>query len=217
MVRPVVGFRQAGRSLAGAARSPTVLGAGAFLFLWNFNPFSTVVLRHYMTGVLGLTEEFYGTMQSLMAVASILACLAYPAMARRVTPASIVRLSIVLGVASTLAYWGLSGRASAMAVTLAVGFIYMMATLIQLDLAARACPPEAAGSVFALLMALENLAAATSTAMGGWCFERWAELWGPVASFRALVAVGAAFTAASWLLLPLLRKAESGEDSPLDA
>ncbi len=94
----------------------------------------------------------------------------------------------------------------------AVGVISMTATLIQLDLAARACPPEAAGSVFALLMALENLAAAASTALGGWCFERGSGLWGPAASFRALVLVGASTTAASWLLLPLLRRigAEAG-------
>lgn len=99
---------------------------------------------------------------------------------------SLVRLSIILGVASTLAYLGLVGPRSAVAVAGAVGVISLTATLIQLDLAARACPPEAAGSVFALLMALENLAAAASTALGGWCFERGSGLWGPAASFRAL-------------------------------
>jgi len=212
--RPSVGVRAAGRALLGAARSPSVRGVGAFLFLWNFNPFSTVVLRQYVTGVLGLGEGFYGATQSLMAVGSILACLAYPALARRASPRALVRLSIVLGVASTLAYSGLSGRASAVAVTLAVGIVYMMATLIQLDLAARACPPEAAGSVFAMLMALENLAASTSTGLGGWCYERGAALWGPDASFRVLVAVGAAFTAASWLLLPLLDRAEGIGEGP---
>jgi len=214
--RPAVGLRRAARSLAGAARSPTVLGVGAFLFLWNFNPFSTVVLRQHMTGVLGLGEGFYGITQSLMAAGSILACLAYPALAGRVATPALVRLSIALGVASTLAYWGLSGRASAAAVTLVVGVVYMTATLIQLDLAARACPPEAAGSVFAILMALENLAAATSTGLGGWAYERGAELWGPAASFRVLVGLGAAFTAASWALLPLLQGAdEAGPGRPI--
>jgi hypothetical protein len=43
----------------------------------------------------------------------------------------------------------------------------MTATLIQLDLAARSCPPEAAGTVFATLMALENFAASLSTWLGG--------------------------------------------------
>ena len=206
--RPRAGLREAARTLAMAARSRRVLGVGAFLFLWNFNPFSTVVLRHQMTAVLGLGEGFYGVTQSVMAVGSILACLAYPAIARRLPTPALVRLSIVLGVASTMAYWGLAGRASAVAVTLVVGLVYMTATLIQLDLAARACPPEAAGSVFATLMALENLAAALSIGLGGWAYERGAGLWGPVASFRVLVGVGAAFTAASWLFLPLIRDAD---------
>ena len=38
---PVVGPPGGARALARAARSPTLLGVGAFLFLWNFNPFST--------------------------------------------------------------------------------------------------------------------------------------------------------------------------------
>ena len=212
--RRTAGLRASGRVLWEAARSPAVLGAGAFLFLWNFNPFSTVVLRHHMTAVLGLGEGFYGITQSVFAVGSILACLAYPALSARDAAPRLVRISILLGVASTLAYWALSGRGSAIAVTLVVGFLYMMATLIQLDLAARACPPEAAGCVFAILMALENLAASLSTGLGGWAYERGAVLWGADASFRVLVGVGAGFTAASWALLPLLRDVEGGEGRP---
>ena len=136
-----------------------------------------------MTRTLGLDEDFYGTTQSVMAVGSILGCLIYPILARRVAAPALVRLSIVLGVASTLAFAGVSGRASAVAASLVVGIIYMMATLIQLDLAARACPPEAAGTVFALLMALENLAGSLSTGLGGWAYARGVERWGAMTSF----------------------------------
>ena len=41
-----------------AARS--VLAVGAFLFLWNFNPFSNAVLHLHMTRALGFSEWFYG-------------------------------------------------------------------------------------------------------------------------------------------------------------
>ena len=197
---PAVGARETARALARAARSPTVLGVGAFLFLWNFNPFSTVVLYSHMTRTLGIDEAFFGLTQAVMALGSILGCAAYPQLARRASSPALVRLSIVLGVASTLAYGGLSGRASALAISFAVGIIYMIATLIQLDLAARACPPEAAGCVFASLMALENLAVGLSTGLGSWWYDKWADTRGASTSFHALIVIGAAFTAASWLL-----------------
>ena len=106
------------------------------------------------------------------------------------------------GVASTLFYWGLGPPRSVFAVTAAVGVSYMLATLIQLDLAARACPPEATGSAFATLMALENLAAASSAVLGGWCTRLWTPTLGPATTFQLLVALGALTTAASWFLLP---------------
>ena len=40
------------------------------------------------------------------------------------------------GVLSTLAYWGLRDEQSAIVISVLVGFTYMTATLIQLDLAA---------------------------------------------------------------------------------
>ncbi|WP_435021726.1 hypothetical protein TA3x_002526 [Tundrisphaera sp. TA3] len=212
---PRVGGQQTGlaealRSWARAARSPGLLRVGGFLFLWNFNPFSTYILQRYMTGPLGHSEAHFGRSQSLMAVASIAACLAYAPIAVAVPFPALARASVPLGVVSTLLYWGLGGPASLLVVAAAVGFAYMLATLIQLELAARACPPEATGSVFATLMALENLAAALSTAVGGWCYDGWAVAWGETAAFRLLVALGAATTATSWFLLPPDRPAEIG-------
>lgn len=196
------GFRAALRSWKEAARSPGLLQVGGFLFLWNFNPFSTAVLHRHMTIAMGFDEAFFGRTQSLMAVASIVACLGYAAVSGRVPMTALSRLSVVLGVASTLAYLGMDGPRSAVVVTAAVGFIYMIATLIQLELAAVACPPGAAGVVFATLMALENLASASATALGGWCYERWSGPSGEASAFRLLVGLGAATTAASWFLLP---------------
>jgi hypothetical protein len=140
-----------------------------------------------------------------MAVGSILGCLAYPSLADRVATPALLRLSIALGVASTLAFAGVSGPRSAVAASLVVGIIYMLATLIQLDLAARVCPPGAAGTSFAFLMALENLAGSLSTGLGGWAYAIGCELWGPGMSFSLLVMIGAAFTGSSWLVLPTLR------------
>jgi MFS family permease len=203
-VEPRPGWRTMRAVLAQSARSGTVLGVGGFLFLWNFNPFSNAVLHVHMTRALGFSERFYGVTVALTAVASMAASAGYGLYCRRVPMSALVHASIVLGVASTIAYAAIGDERSAMLVTLVVGVTYMTATLIQLDLAAQTCPPEVAGTVFALLMALENLAASASTWLGGLLYERGSERWGSRCAFQVLVLVGSAFTASCWLLVPLL-------------
>ncbi|MBV8075127.1 MAG: MFS transporter [Planctomycetaceae bacterium] len=205
---------QALKALGDAARSPALIGVGGFLLLWNFNPFSHVILYVHMTRELRWSERFFGQTVALTALASIAASLSYGLYDRRVPFRVLAHASIALGVLSSLAYLAMTDERSAVLVTLAVGFTYMTATLIQLDLAARSCPPEAAGTVFATLMALENLAASLSAWLGGHWYEQGLARWGGRTSFRVLVLVGAAFTAACWLLVPLLPRDFAPPRSP---
>jgi MFS family permease len=189
------------RALAGAR---SVLVTGAFLFLWHFNPFSNSVLYLHMTRALGFSERFYGMTVTLTAVVSVAASAAYVLYCRRVRMRLLVHASIALGVASTLAYVVVVDQPSAVLATLAASFTYMTATLIQLDLAAQVCPPETAGTVFALLMALENLSASLSAWLGGILYDAGKPRWGSQGSFQALVLISAALTAGCWLLVPWL-------------
>lgn len=186
-----------------------VLGSvAAFLFLWNFNPFSTNVLQEYTTNVLGLTEQAYGNLVSLQAVAQIAASVAYAAYCRRVPFGRLLHLSVAMGIVSSLAYWGMVGPASAVAANLVFGFAYQTSMLVTLDLAARTCPTAAAGTGFAVMMAVSNTGTTLATTVGGTWYETLtARLGGPDPAFDALVAIGAASTAACWLLVPVLRRA----------
>jgi MFS family permease len=199
--RPAWRSRELRRALAGAR---SVLPIGGFLFLWNFNPFSNSVLHLHMIRGLGLSERFYGRTVALTAIVSIAASAAYAMYCRSVRMPLLVHLSIVLGVVSTLGYGAAVGERSALVVTVGVAFTYMTATLIQLDMAARICPPATAGTVFALLMALENLSASASTWLGGLMYDMGKERWGSRASFQVLVLVGSVLTACCWLIVPLL-------------
>lgn len=191
-----------------AARTPGVLAVGGFLFLWNFNPFSTAVLQHHMVHEMQLGEQFFGGTLTIQAVAAVAASIAYGCYCRRLTTRTLIHLSIVLGILSTIGYWAMIGRISAIGVSVVVGFVYMTATLIQLDLAAQVCPPETAGTIFAMLMSLSNLGMSLSTGLGGLLYDRGALWWGGrTQAFHVLVAIGAAFTAGCWLLVPWLRGA----------
>lgn len=192
------GFGHALRALWRTARSPAVLGVGGFLFLWNFNPFSTNVLYEHVTGRLKLSEQFYGYMSSVQSVTSIFACLLYGAVGHRFRSRALIHASIVLGIMATLLYWGIQGERSALLVSAAVGFVYMLSTIIQLDLAARACTAETAGTTFALLMSLCNLSVSLSIGVGGSWYEDLSKQRDPDQAFQLLVLVGALFTAGCW-------------------
>ena len=58
--QPSENLREAWQQLKSGRRLVILLSVGLYLFLWNFNPFSSNVLQHYSTEVLGLSEQFYG-------------------------------------------------------------------------------------------------------------------------------------------------------------
>ena len=57
-------------------RQRDILAIGAFLFLWNFNPFSATVLSYYSTATLQFSEQFVRTLTSWQAVGGIIGCAA---------------------------------------------------------------------------------------------------------------------------------------------
>ncbi|MDQ3329273.1 MAG: MFS transporter [Planctomycetota bacterium] len=200
------GARAAWLTLRQAAATPGLAAVAGFLFLWNFNPFANDVLYLHLTEGIGLDEEFYGWTVSLMGVASVAASIAYGVYCNRVPFGVLLHLSIAFGVISTACYGFVVGPKTAVAVTLLVGFTYMTAVLIQLDLAARACPPEVAGTAFALLMSVTNISLSMAIAFGGNLYDRWTASWDAQTAFRMLVALGTAFSIGCWAFVPFLRR-----------
>lgn len=197
-----------------AAASRIILFVGLFMFCWNFNPFSFTVLYMYMTTHLHFSEQFYGNMMSLYSLSAMIGSLLYGLYCRRVRMSILVHVSIVMGIVSTIGYWALAGESSALAIALAAGFATATATVIQLDLAAQVCPPQAAGTLFALLMGLSNLGTALSMWLGGAFYQMWQRSSGDAMAFNLLVGVGAMFTAGCWLVVPFLKRAMALRDAP---
>lgn len=188
-------------------RQPGVVAIGAFLFLWNFNPFSSAVLYYYSIGALHFSEQFVGTLNSWHAAGLLAGSVLYGIVCRSIPLGLLIHGSIVTGIVATIAYWAYRDPASGTLISLVVGVVYAIGSLIQLDLAARVCRPETAGTTFALLMSLSNLSAALSQGLGGSIYDTMAQQWGAGLAFQLLVAIGALFTAGCWLLIPLLKKA----------
>ena len=201
--------KRAFRALKDAARNRTVLVVAGFLFFINFNPFSADVLYIHMTEGLRFSEQFVGTTYTLNSAGSIAACVLYGIFSTRIPLKVLIHGSISLMVLSSLVYLGMTGTTSAVIVSVTYGFVYLVTSLIQLDLAARYCPPGSAGTVFAALMSLINLSVSMSSIVGGRLYTKWISGMGADRAFTVLVFVGATFTAACWVLyyfFPLQRQ-----------
>ena len=210
---PAENLRQAWQQLASSRRVVVLLSVALYLFLWNFNPFSANVLQHYSTEVLGLSEQFFGNLYSLQGATQLVACIAYFLVCRRIPFPWLVHGSIACGVLSTLCYWPMHNATTAVVASLIFGLTYQTATLIQLDLAARIVPTQSAATIFALLMAVSNTGITVAYWVGGMWYDGLTAHFGGNRhfAFDALVAIGAAFTAACWLLVPAMRWAGAYE------
>ncbi|MCO4774369.1 MAG: MFS transporter, partial [Deltaproteobacteria bacterium] len=215
--KPVEGSAKgAARAMWSAAKHPAVIGVGAFLFLVNFSPFGSSVRYIHMTEGLGLGEEVYGKMVSVQALASVVAAGTYGWICRRVPFKLLLHGSIVLTVVSTLMWLFAADEASVLTIAPFYGFTMMLVSLVQLDMAARYCPPAVAATVFALLMALCNQAVSLSEVVGGTFYTSWIDTIGRQPSFERLVWVGAVFTGVCWVVVPFLNRLED-HGPPSDA
>jgi MFS family permease len=190
-------LRETVGALREGARSGPLLRAATFLFLWNFSPSFGVPLEYHMVDVLGIGKIQLGVLESLGSGAAMLGALAFGRYASRLAPDSLLNAAIALGVGGTLAYYGLVGWWSAVALTVVVSFVSAVAMLATLDLAAQAVPVRAEGTFFAALMSVSNLGTSGGEWLGGQLYDLIGLPW--------LIGVSAAATAACWLLVPWMR------------
>lgn len=190
-------FRRTWRSVRGGIGSKRLWVVAGFIFFFNFSPSFGPSLVYYMTDTLGFSKVFIGTLDSISAASGIVGAALYFVYSKSFPLRRIISWSIGFGVAGTLAYLGLVGQASAVAIYVIFGSVNLIALLAFLDLAARACPKEAEGTFFALLMSIFNVGMKGSAIVGGWLYA--------TVGYNRLVLISAAFTAVAWLLLPLVK------------
>lgn len=193
-------------ALGQGARSGPLWRAATFIFLWNFTPSFGVPLEYHMVDVLGITKIQLGVLSSLGSGAAMLGALVFGRYATRLAPKSLLNLAVLIGVTGTLAYYGLVGWWSAVALAVTVSFVSAIALLATLDLAARAVPRRAEGTLFAALMSVNNLGTTGAAWVGGYLYDLVGLDW--------LIAISAASMAACWLLVPWVRIPEPPETAP---
>ena len=196
-----VTVRETLAALRRGGRSRPLWRAAAFIFLWSFSPSFGVPLEYYMVDALGITKIQLGVLSSLGSGAAMLGALAFGRYATRFAPQRLLNLAVATGVAGTVAYYGLVGWWSAVALDVSVSFVTAIAMLATLDLAARSVPRHAEGTFFAALMSVSNIGTTGAEWLGGQLYD--------LVGLNWLIAVSAAATAACWLLVPWIRLPET--------
>lgn len=190
-------------ALREALARPGLAAICGVLFLWSFNPLWVTVLYLHMTTVLHFDEQTYGNTYSVFCAGSVVASVLYGVYCRRIKLGYLLHVSIVAGIFANVVYWHMTTLTGAYLVSFLAGAAFMTGMLIQLDVAARLVPVEVAATLFALVMALTNLAASASEGLGGWLYER---LGAGAVAFDSVVVLSALCAAAAWLLLPRLKR-----------
>ncbi len=194
------------QALRAGVRSGPLWRAAAFLFLWNFTPSFGVPLGFHMVDVLGISKIQLGLLATIGSGASMLGAALFARYFRGAPLKRLLNMSVGIGVAGTLAYYGLVGWWSAVLLQATVSLVTMVAFLATMDLAARAVPAHAEGTFFAALMSVNNLGTTGSAWLGGRLYE--------IVGLQWLIAISATSIAACWLLVPWVRPESLSAPSP---
>ena len=191
------GFATTWAAIRDALREREVWVVGGFLLFWTFSPSFGPALLYYQTDTLHFSQQFIGHLTAIAAVAGVAGAFIYAPLSRRVPLTRLINFSIGVGVIGTLAYLLYRGHVSAIIIDVVFGCVGMITQLAFLDLAAKSCPRRVEATFFALLMSVFNGGTQISQNIGGRLYDSF--------GFTPLVLISTAFTAAAWLLVPLVK------------
>ncbi len=188
--------------LSGMFRDGRAWAVALGIFLWSFCPFLGTAQFYYQSEAMGLSPLLIGGLSTAGGFAGLVGAAIFGKLSA--DTAKIARASIWLGAPLSLLYLFYRGTMPIIVLTVLFSLTGVVFRLAWMDLAAKACPEGAEATVFAAYMAVFNIAAASSNAMGGAWYERLASAHGPYAAMAVLSLVGTAGTVAAW---PCLRYA----------
>lgn len=209
-----------------AQRIGTLLQSASFwaivflIILFNFSPFKGTSWFYYQTDSLGFSKLFIGTLTSIGGVAGVLGASVFWKFYNQekiflgrsilLNTETLVRISVILGVPTSLLFLLYRGTVSAALITALSGAIGVILRLSLMDLAAKACPKHGEATAFALFMSAFNLSAWASNLTGAQLFEYGLDAGhSAYLSMSGLILLGTACIAACWFLLPAALRSQT--------
>ena len=192
-------LRERFAALLSVFRNRDLWFVGGFLFLYYFSPHFGTPLYFYMSDALRFSQGFIGLLSAVGAAGWIIGGVLFRWRLNQLSHAALLRLSIVLGVVSTLSCLALVNPATAVLVWVLTGITSMIAMIATMSLAAESCPEGAEGFAFAAMMSIVNLTSPLADTMGSALYEHVFNQ-----KLAPLIILSAAATALVYFLIPLM-------------
>jgi MFS family permease len=141
------------------------------IVLWNFYPFLGTVQFYYQSNVLHLNPQWIGSLMTVGSVAGLGGSAAFWKFCRIRDTASWISFGPILMALVSLSYLFYRGPISVTGVEAIFGFASVFFRLALFDVMARACPPDAEATTYALFLSFFDIAMYGSNAIGGKLYD----------------------------------------------
>jgi Major Facilitator Superfamily len=204
-------FRNAANQLKTILRSRNLWMALLFFALFYFSPGFSTPLFYKQTDELHFSSQTIGNLGIFSGSFGILAAIIYSQLIKRVQIRTMLLIGVATSAAGTLLYLFYSTLTRAIFIDSQNAFVFTLAELALMDLAARVAPKGCAGLAYSLMLSVRNLAVFGADVVGSYLADHnW--------SFSSLVYLNAGTTALVLLLLPFMPAAlMRGKDSDAPA
>ena len=227
-------FREIKKGIKKAITTKQVWVLAICIFGLNFSPGWGTPFFYYLRDHCGpdngqMGKMMFAYLSTFGSAMGVIGCIAYWKYCRRIEIEKLLYLSIAVSVVASIFYLWIQGVATLIMADLIFGPAFAFINLAFLDVAAKNCPDMAEGFVFAGICSVINIAASSSSAVGGWLYGmlntsgslyEWGWSWTGwltqlgvseyMVGLRPLILISALFTLATIVFIPLLRLDKKG-------
>ena len=164
-------FSQTWSSLSGIFHYKRFWVITSFLFIYSAAPQVKTALFYYQRDVLQFDPFYVSILNTIYNGCGILSALIYLSIFSHYPTRRVLRMAIVMRIFAVVSYLFATDRITAICVAIFTGFCSEITNLALLHLAAKSCPKNIEGTLFALFVSCVNFGSATGDWLGSWIYE----------------------------------------------
>jgi Na+/melibiose symporter-like transporter len=191
-------FSQTWSSLSGIFQYKRFWLITAFLFIYSASPQVKTALFYYQRDILQFDPFYVSILNTIYNGCGILSALLYLSIFSHYPTKRVLRIAIVMRMFAIASYLFATDKFTSICVAIFTGFCSEITNLALLHLAAKSCPKNVEGTLFALFVSCVNFGAATGDWLGSMIYEH--------LSFIALIII-----AIIWIGTTILATCHMGE------